>query len=164
MDTKKKRDDSLQQYAEEGRRFLVRENNSSELHNILVAVYGTLKRGYGNHMLLANSIYIADGYTEEPYPLVVHGSGLPFLIDKPGVGKKVRVEVYLVDSDTLNTLDALEGHPDWYQRKEKEVLCTGLSSGGFNYHNAILTPWIYMAPDSYYNEDETLYDEYHMGI
>ena len=65
MDTKKKRDDSLQQYAEEGRRFLVRENNSSELHNILVAVYGTLKRGYGNHMLLANSIYIADGYTEE---------------------------------------------------------------------------------------------------
>ena len=69
MDTKEKRDDSLQQYAEDGRRFLVRRNNSEELHDILVAVYGTLKRGYGNHMLLADSVFIGEGYTEDKYPL-----------------------------------------------------------------------------------------------
>jgi len=160
MDTQEKRDDSLQQYAEDGRRFLVRGNNSEELHDILVAVYGTLKRGYGNHMLLADSVFIGDGYTEDKYPLVVRGSGLPFLVDMKGTGKRVKVEVYLVDEPTLNRLDMLEGHPEWYKREKKPVLVTGLDREGFSYHNAILEPWVYMAPEDYYSESETLYEEY----
>jgi gamma-glutamylcyclotransferase (GGCT)/AIG2-like uncharacterized protein YtfP len=160
MDIKEKGSDSIQQYTEDGRGLLVREHYSEELRNFLVAVYGTLKRGYGNHALLHGADFIAEAYTEDKYPLVVHGSGLPFLVDKPGVGKNVKVEVYLVDKDTLEALDMLEGHPDWYERKQKNVLCTGLSGDGFDYHNAILSPWIYMAPENYYTEAEVLYETY----
>ena len=139
MDVKEKGSDSIQQYTEDGRGLLVREHYSEELRNFLVAVYGTLKRGYSNHTLL-------------------HGAD--FIADKPGVGKNVKVEVYLVDKDTLEALDMLEGHPDWYERKQKNVLCTGLSRDGFDYHNAILSPWIYMAPEHYYTEAEVLYETY----
>jgi len=57
-------------------------------------------------------------------------------------------------------MDMLEGHPEWYRREKKPVLVTGLDREGFSYHNAILEPWVYMAPDDYYSESETLYEEY----
>jgi gamma-glutamylaminecyclotransferase len=108
---------------------------SGILHS--VAVYGTLKEGHGNHGLLRDSYYIGEGFTSEPYPLIV--DGLPYLIDRKGKGKCVHVEVYRVDDATLAQLDRLEGHPDWYQRKQIQVQ---LYAGG------TVTVWIYMIPDS----------------
>jgi len=84
-----------------------------------VAVYGTLKFGYGNHPLLEGSQYVGEGKTTVAYPLEV--SGLPYLHDAPNEGHKVEVEVYDVTHDTLLKLDRLEGHPTFYKRKQISI-------------------------------------------
>lgn len=145
MATKETEHTDIQQQGEEGRGLLVRGSDSEELRDILIAVYGTLKRGYGNHHLLADAVFIEDATTYSTYPLVVHGSGLPFLVDRPGHGKNVQVECYLVNKKELEWLDMLEGHPNWYERKKRRVITP---SGD------IILPYIYFAPEEYY-EDET---------
>jgi gamma-glutamylcyclotransferase (GGCT)/AIG2-like uncharacterized protein YtfP/predicted glutamine amidotransferase len=104
---------------------------------VSVAVYGTLKKGHGNHRLLTSSYCLGDGFTSDPYPLVI--DNLPYVIDRKGKGKRVQVEVYRVDANTLARLDSLEGHPDWYQRKQIQVQ---LHAGG------TITAWVYMIPDT----------------
>ena len=107
---------------------------STSLHS--VAVYGTLKKGHGNHRLLKDSYCLGEGFTSEPYPLVV--DGLPYVIDRAGKGKRVCVEIYRVHLDTLARLDSLEGHPDWYQRKQIQVQL---------YKGGTVSAWVYMIPD-----------------
>lgn len=108
-------------------------SKNNVLENNVVAVYGTLKRGHGNHKAyLEDSKYIGKGVTKDKYPLII--SGLPYLIEKKGKGHHVEVEVYKVDDDTLRRLDALEGHPNWYERKQITIR---MSNG------AEATAWIY---------------------
>lgn len=79
---------------------------------ILVAVYGTLKKGQSNHSLLSGSKLIGSGETPPHYTLLEMGS-------YPGAtfgDSKLKVEVYEVDALTLRDLDRLEGHPDFYRR------------------------------------------------
>ncbi len=86
----------------------------------LVAVYGTLKQGYGNNYLLDDSALVADVTTVDPYRLCI--SSLPFLISGPSLtGVNVGMELYSVDRETLASLDLLEGHPNWYTRETIEV-------------------------------------------
>jgi gamma-glutamylcyclotransferase (GGCT)/AIG2-like uncharacterized protein YtfP len=151
MDIKSKRKDSVQQQGESGRGLLVREDSSNQLHDILVAVYGTLKRGCGNNLLLHDSVFISEGKTKDNYPLVIGGSGLPFLAKTKGAGKKVEVEVYLVDERTLASLDMLEGHPRWYRREKIDVICTD---------GTVLTPWVYLAPSEYYKEGDETFESF----
>lgn len=84
-----------------------------------VAVYGTLKQGFGNSHLLKSSKFVEAGRTKDKYPLVV--DGLPYLFEEKGKGQKVRVEVYDVNNATLRDLDRLEGHPHFYERKEIDI-------------------------------------------
>jgi gamma-glutamylaminecyclotransferase len=109
------------------------QSKPEELHT--VAVYGTLKSGFHNHELLSKSYALGEGQTAELYPMVV--SGIPYLIDDAGIGNHVRVEVYRVTSGTLAQLDSLEGHPNWYVRKQKLVQ---LDKGG------TIKAWIYTIP------------------
>ena len=86
----------------------------------LIAVYGTLKKDYSNyHHYLSQSKYVGPGLTLEKYPLIIEG--LPFLLNKPGEGHYVNVDLFLVDNDTLRMIDMLEGHPSWYFREKIEV-------------------------------------------
>jgi gamma-glutamylaminecyclotransferase len=86
----------------------------------LIAVYGTLKKDYNNYYnYLTQSKYVGPGMTMEKYPLLIEG--LPFLLNKPGVGHYVDVDLFLVDDATLEMIDGLEGHPDWYYREKIEV-------------------------------------------
>ena len=47
---------------------------------------------------------------------------VPFLLDAAGRGRRVRGELYDVDEALLADLDALEGAPDFYQRRTIDVM------------------------------------------
>lgn len=113
--------------------------------NQFVAVYGTLKKGYGNHRLLNNASYIGNGRTAEKYRLCV--SGLPFLLDgKSDEGHNVKVEVYSCNPFEMYSLDLLEGHPRFYKRKRTDIK---LNDG----HT--VDAWVYFVPDNlHYNNGE----------
>ncbi len=99
------------------------------LEENLVAVYGTLKKGYSNYNnYLTSSKHVGKGKTKTKYPLVI--KGLPYLIERGGIGYNVEVDVFKVSDSVLSNLDRLEGHPTWYRRKQipivvkgKELLC-----------------------------------------
>jgi gamma-glutamylcyclotransferase (GGCT)/AIG2-like uncharacterized protein YtfP len=82
-------------------------------------VYGTLRKGLGNHYFLDRSKFLGMAKTKKRYAL--YGNGIPFLSRKKAVSQ-VTGEVYAVDADTLRRLDQLEGHPDWYRREQAEVV------------------------------------------
>jgi len=80
-----------------------------------VFVYGSLLSGFGNHSRLETSKYVGNGWLNHAamydlgaFPAVHHG--------KEHQGGVVG-EVYEVDDLTLGSLDALEGHPNFYRRK-----------------------------------------------
>ncbi len=78
----------------------------------LVFVYGTLKRGFGNHHWLAGAPFLGEA---ELHDVVLHDLG-PFPMAVPGEGT-VRGELYAVDADGLARLDRLEGYPRLYDRR-----------------------------------------------
>lgn len=91
------------------------------LEDNLVAVYGTLKKGYNNYYsYLTSAKYVAKGTTKDKYPLII--SGLPYLIEDIGKGHNVEVDVFKVSDSKLKDLDILEGHPNWYRRKQTDVV------------------------------------------
>lgn len=84
----------------------------------LVFVYGTLKRGHGNHRVMqqAGGEFVGEALTAEKFPLVV--DGLPYLLDRSGEGHHVQGELYRVtDPEGWIRLDRLEGHPRFYRRR-----------------------------------------------
>lgn len=88
------------------------------LETNVVAVYGTLKKGYNNYWnyLSGCSSFVGSGKTQDKYPLIVQG--LPYLINKKGIGHNVEVDVFRVTDKVLSQLDILEGHPKWYRREQ----------------------------------------------
>lgn len=97
-----------------------------------VFVYGTLRKGFGNHFLLKNSKFIGEAITKEKYSL--YASGIPYVVKVPKT--HIKGEVYKVDSETLKSLDQLEGHPNFYKREEIDVLV----------NNSPIKAWIYFYP------------------
>lgn len=78
-----------------------------------VFVYGSLLRGLGNDRLLRDAELECETHTEPGYELYNLGA-FPAMV--PGGSQVVYGEVYRVDGATLNRLDYLEGHPDYYLR------------------------------------------------
>ena len=102
----------------------------------VVAVYGTLKKGHGNYYnYLSDSKMLGSGTTRDKYPLVIQG--LPYLVENKGVGHNVEVDVFKVSSEVFSSLDRLEGHPTWYQRKQIPIK---MNDG------KTITAWIYFNP------------------
>ena len=117
--------------------------NTDPDHTLLF-VYGTLKRDYSNHALLAAAHFVGEAATIEEYGFYLgpdeHAQEepeIPFLLANPKTGDaavQVRGELWKVDSFTLTQLDELEGHPDWYQRKKINVChASGESVSAFAY-------------------------------
>jgi gamma-glutamylcyclotransferase (GGCT)/AIG2-like uncharacterized protein YtfP len=77
-----------------------------------VFVYGSLMEHGTNHKLLEASEFLSTDAVDdaELVDLITH----PMLI--PGIGT-VYGECYRVSLDTLDVLDRLEGHPNYYQRR-----------------------------------------------
>jgi len=101
----------------------------------LIFVYGTLRKGFGNHHLLENAEFLGTGRTKEKYKMTANG--IPFVSKSEPVSYIIG-EVYEVDKKTLKRLDRLEGHPDWYKReKVKIILETGKEVEAWIYFNEI---------------------------
>lgn len=79
----------------------------------LVFVYGTLRRGFSNHHLLAAARPLGGALTRERYALYL--GEYPFLSRDQALCR-VAGEVYEVSQGMLMTLDALEEHPRVYER------------------------------------------------
>ncbi len=80
-----------------------------------VFVYGTLRKGFWNHVLLKDSEFVEERWLPG---FRIHGAGIPFMVRTENENDKVYGEIYKVDDETLQQLDWLEGHPDWYVRQE----------------------------------------------
>lgn len=79
-----------------------------------VAVYGTLKQGFHNNLLLADSKFLGSERTTAEWRMVSLG-GFPALV--PG-DSTVLVEVFKIESDAVGvSLDRLEGYPSFYDRR-----------------------------------------------
>jgi gamma-glutamylaminecyclotransferase len=87
-----------------------------------VFVYGTLRRGEGNHRLLAHAEYVGEARTVPGFALYDLGA-FPGLV-RDGAGTVVG-EVYDVDAGTLAALDRLEGVPSFYRRERIELKGVG---------------------------------------
>lgn len=94
---------------------------------ILVFVYGTLKNGQPNHFWLQDhkngaSTFLANGKTNDRYPLIIGTRyNIPFLLDVPNTGRGINGEIYQIDESMLKNLDVLEGHPNYYLRKQINI-------------------------------------------
>jgi gamma-glutamylcyclotransferase (GGCT)/AIG2-like uncharacterized protein YtfP len=88
-----------------------------EITGNLYAVYGTLRKGYGNHRLLNNEHCRLLGTTTTPASMkMVSLGGFPGVIPNAGT-QEVVVEIYEVNSaDVEQRLDWLEGYPGFYQK------------------------------------------------
>jgi len=81
-----------------------------------VAVYGTLRKGHGNHRLLESSEFL--GEEKLPGHGMVSLGGFPAVYTSENDKKSVVVEVFKVDGEsTKKRLDMLEGYPSFYDRK-----------------------------------------------
>ena len=77
---------------------------------IPVFVYGTLKRGYGNHHLLTNALYLGTASTKDKWTMVGKDMSFPYVVLKDDKeGHQVKGECYMVDAVTMMGLDRLEG-------------------------------------------------------
>lgn len=111
-------------------------SKSNVLQDNVVAVYGTLKKGFGNYYhYLTDSKFVGSGTTKDKYPLLVEG--LPYLVDKKGIGHNVNVDVFKVDDATLRELDLLEGHPRWYVRRQIPIKMK---------NGVTISCWVYFNP------------------
>ncbi|KAA0722703.1 Gamma-glutamylaminecyclotransferase B [Triplophysa tibetana] len=87
-----------------------------------VFVYGTLKKGQPNDFRMLDTTngtvkFLARARTVDPYPLVIATrNNIPFMLNKPGKGQRVRGEIYEVDDKMLQFLDMFEDCPEMYQR------------------------------------------------
>ena len=105
-------------------------------NKIKVFVYGSLKKGYGNHDYhLDKSEFLGKSETLPQYSLFSLGS-FPGVI-KGGI-TPVQGELYAVDEEGLQRLDRLEGHPTFYKR---EVIETSEGEA-----------WIYLLPVDRYKD------------
>jgi gamma-glutamylaminecyclotransferase len=84
-----------------------------------VFVYGSLKAGQPNNRALAGATYLGRCYLEGPYKMVSLGH-FPGVIETGVAEDRNRIlgEVYEVTEDVLHTLDLIEGHPSFYNRRK----------------------------------------------
>lgn len=78
---------------------------------MLLAVYGTLRKGFYNHRLISHCRFL--GETKLNGWVMVDVGAYPAIF--PG-DSQIVVEVYEIDDKDLTTCDYLEGFPSYYNR------------------------------------------------
>lgn len=98
--------------------------------NHLIFVYGTLKKGFGNHHFLANSICHGECRTTEKFKMLLPAFPV-IMLDAHGYS--VAGELYEVNAGTLERLDRLEGEGHMYHRRLITVLIHGVALAAEGY-------------------------------
>jgi len=95
-----------------------------------VAVYGTLKKGYGNNRLMdPRGFTLVGSFVSVDKFHMTSGGGFP-IVYKDMKQHHVKVEIYRVDDKAyLSSVDSLEGHPTWYRREPVEFVPADMSGG-----------------------------------
>lgn len=109
-----------------------------------IFVYGTLKRGHGNHARFIapdpGSNFIGEAVSvSTDYALLDFGAPILFK-DQPG-GHPVKGELFDVSDEVLARIDRLEGHPYHYRREQQRFILTGDAG-------AVHTAWVYLSARS----------------
>lgn len=92
-----------------------------------LGVYGTLRKGMGNHYLIEGSKYI-ETIQVPGWMMITFASTIPTILYSGRPEDGVTLEVYEVDQATLLRCDNLEGYrgeglDNWYTRSE---VCDGV--------------------------------------
>lgn len=103
-----------------------------------IAVYGSLKRGYGNHALLRNSRLIRSQVINIPFTMIDLGA-FPGLI-RNNNDNQYFVEIYEVTPEVYRTIETLEGYPNFYTKhsfdlEDEEIEIYVLNEQNYNYNN-----------------------------
>lgn len=120
-----------------------------------VFVYGTLKRGKGNHHFLEDELYLGTAESVSKSFIMLGKSSFPYVAEvNPGSVQagKIRGEVYAVDAFTMTKLDRLEGNGSFYTRQKKFFTLKDQEVKGRD--ERVLRPtlscWVYMVPHKDY--------------
>ena len=99
-----------------------------------IFVYGTLRQG-GLHWqtYLAPSVGAAAA-TQAAFTMRSLGR---FPVVEAVGNTSITGEVFVVSDETLAAIDRLEGHPDWYERVEIDVMCCSQARQAWIY---LMTP------------------------
>jgi gamma-glutamylaminecyclotransferase len=90
----------------------------SDKGKIRVLVYGTLKKGHSNHILLeeADAEFIGYDSVTGHFGLCDMGA-IPAVVDSTDIST-VKGELWAIGPEGLASLDLLEGHPNLYARRK----------------------------------------------
>lgn len=87
-----------------------------------VFVYGTLRKGKPLNVHLRNAAFLGDAKTAFPAFRMFCTGWYPAVIEAADDAYELIGEVYEVDEKTMHGLDAAEGVPSLYQRKQVDVV------------------------------------------
>lgn len=110
---------------------------------MLLAVYGTLKRGFRNHRLMDPKAFefLGSFVTADRFTMVGRGASFPELY-KDGL-HQVSVELYRLREgceEYLSHIDRLEGHPNYYRRQPVRIV--GMPEAQMYVTNGEPPPWL----------------------
>lgn len=112
-----------------------------------LAVYGTLKKGFGNYPVLGTNVkLIGIGKTANPYWMPDMGNGAPVVTKEPAMAP-IHVEVYEVDESQLTgPLDWIENNGINYTREITPIIIEG---------DVTVDAWLYFhnRPAKYWDDE-----------
>jgi gamma-glutamylaminecyclotransferase len=124
----------------------------------LLFVYGSLMKGYCNHFLLKDAVFVSKARTVEKY--IMYCSEFPYVSQTTPLSQ-IQGEVFEIpNNDSWIELDELEEHPNVYERKycQVELLSSGRLVSAELYFNEVYPhegPGIELVPSGSYADTKS---------
>jgi len=83
-------------------------------NKILIAVYGSLRNGLGNHHFLEEMTLVSEEIVLIPFRMVSLG-GFPGLVESKTTNP-IKIEIYEVTAAAYRAIERLEGYPSFYTK------------------------------------------------